>query len=119
MKTAIYTRVSTDSQVDNGYGLEVQIEKCKAMAVVKDYEIVAVLSDNGISGTLDETKRDGLAQLLQMAENKEIDCVIVFALDRLGRNTRLVLSLVEKLEALGIDLISCKESLDTTTPPGS
>lgn len=117
-KAAIYTRVSTIDQVDNGYGLDFQIEKCQAMATVKDFEVLATLSDNGISGTKDETERDGLAKLLQMAENKEIDCVIVFSLDRLGRNTRLVLSIVEKLETLGIDLISCKEALDTTTPTG-
>lgn len=117
-KAAIYTRVSTTDQVDNGYGLEVQQTKCEAMATVKDFEIVATLSDDGISGTKDETERPGLASLLQMAEDKEIDCVIVHALDRLGRNTQLVLSLVEKLETLGIDLISCKESLDTTSPTG-
>lgn len=115
---AIYTRVSTDDQADNGYGLPVQLEKCRAMAVVKDFEVVATLSDNGISGTKDQTERDGLAQLLQLAEDKAIDVVIVHALDRLGRNTRLVLSIVEKLETLGIDLISCKEALDTTTPTG-
>ncbi len=118
MNTVIYTRVSTDSQADNGYGLDVQIEKCNAMATVKGFEVVATLTDEGISGTKDETERDGLAQLLRMAEDKQIDVVIVHALDRLGRNTRLVLSLVEKLENLGIDLISCKEALDTTTPTG-
>lgn len=117
-KAVLYVRVSTIDQADNGYGLDVQIEKCNAMATVKDFEVVATLSDNGLSGTKDETERDGLAQLLQLAENKEIDCVIVHALDRLGRNTRLVLSIVEKLGTLGIDLISCKEALDTTTPSG-
>ena len=35
MKTAIYTRVSTDNQADNGYGLEMQQTKCEAMATVK------------------------------------------------------------------------------------
>jgi site-specific DNA recombinase len=116
-RIAIYTRVSTTEQDEGGYGLDTQLAKCEAMATVKGSTAVAILSDS-ISGTKDESKRDGLAKLLQMAENKEIDCVIISALDRLGRNTRLVLSLVEKLEIAGIDLISCKESLDTSTPSG-
>lgn len=116
-KTAIYLRVSTTEQDENGYGLEAQLTKCEAMAVVKDFEIVATLSDS-VSGTKNETERAGLAELLALAAKGEIDCLIVSSLDRLGRNTRLVLSLVEKLENNHVDLISCKESLDTSTPSG-
>ena len=117
MDTGIYLRVSTDEQVANGYGLDAQRSKCHAMAEVKEWDIVREFSDEGISGTLDESDRPGLSAILDAIEAGEINAVIVSALDRLGRSTRLVLRMVEAIEG-GADLISCKESLDTSTASG-
>lgn len=117
VKVGIYTRVSTDEQTE-GYGLDVQIERTRAQAVAKGWVVVGEYQDAGISGTKDETERPGLNNLLEAACNGEIDAVIVMALDRLGRNTRLVLTLVEKLTNCGVELVSCKEALDTSTPTG-
>ena len=117
-RAAIYLRVSTDDQASNGYGLDVQREKCRAMATVKGWEVVAEYPDDGVSGTLDATDRPGLSALLDAARAGEVDAVLVLALDRLGRRTSLVLSLVERLSAAGVDVVSVKESLDTTTPAG-
>lgn len=117
-RVAIYLRVSTDEQALTGFGLTVQRERCRAMATVKDWPIAAEFADEGISGTKESTERPGLAALLRAAEQGTIDAVIILALDRLGRKTRIVLDLVEQLSAAGVALISCKESLDTTTPQG-
>ncbi len=116
-RAAIYIRVSSDEQVA-GYGLDVQRERCRAQATAKGWSIVAEYEDAGISGTKDATQRPGLAGLIAAAEIGNIDAVIVLALDRLGRRTRIVLDLVDQLVAAGVDLVSCKESLDTTTPAG-
>src|SRR6266545_5145773 len=35
-----------------------------------------------------------------------------------GRNTRIILDLVEKMTDEGVEIVSCKESLDTSTPTG-
>src|SRR5262249_46097728 len=40
------------------------------------------------------------------------------SLDRLARNSRLILDLVDQITEAGCELVSCKESLDTTTPTG-
>jgi site-specific DNA recombinase len=117
-RAAIYIRVSTEEQASEGYGLAVQRGRCAAMATVKGWSVVAVFADEGISGTKDASERPGLAALLTAAEAGELDAVIVLALDRLGRKTRLVLDLVEQLAAAGVSLVSCKESLDTATPQG-
>src|SRR5262245_25772148 len=87
-RAAIYLRVSTEEQASDGYGLAVQRERCRAMATVKGWSIVAEFNDEGISGTKDASGRPGLAALLAAAEAGEIDAVIVLALDRLGRKTR-------------------------------
>ena len=116
-KAAIYMRVSTDEQV-NGYGLDVQRTRCEAMAIVKGWEVAAVYSDEGLSGTLDATKRPGLAALLAAACSGEVQSVIVLSLDRLARRTLLVLDLVARLDGCGVELVSVKESLDTSSPSG-
>jgi site-specific DNA recombinase len=118
MKTAIYLRVSTNEQVLEGYGLDAQRSKCLAMAEVKGWEIISEFVDEGISGTKDESGRPGLASLLDAIEAEEVNSVIVSSIDRLGRSTRLVLRMVDNLNGSGVDLVSCKESLDTTTATG-
>jgi site-specific DNA recombinase len=115
---AIYLRVSTDDQAQHGYGIDVQRERSRAQAIAKGWDIVGEYIDEGISGTKDETGRPGLASLLHDCAEQKINAVIVLALDRLGRKTSIVLSLVEKFTALNVALVSCKESLDTSTPQG-
>lgn len=117
MNSAIYLRVSTEEQVEQ-YGLDVQREKTAAMATVKGWTVTAVYSDEGISGTKTEAERPGLAALLDAVEAGEVDAVIVAALDRLGRKTKIILDLVDRLAARGVLFVSCRESLDTSTAAG-
>ena len=119
MQSAIYLRVSTEEQV-SGYGLDVQRERCTAMATVKGWTVAPehIYCDEGISGTKNASGRPGLAALLAAAEHGTIAAVIVLALDRLGRKTTIVLDLVDTLARAGVQLVSCKESLDTSTPAG-
>jgi site-specific DNA recombinase len=118
MSVAMYLRVSTTEQALEGYGLGAQRAKCMAMATVKDWPAPIEFADEGISGTTDETGRPGLAGLLAAVAAGQIKSVIVAGIDRLGRSTALVLRMVDRIEAGGADLVSCKESLDTTTATG-
>ena len=120
MQAAIYLRVSTEEQV-SGYGLDVQRERCLAMATVKGWSVAPehIYCDEGISGTKDASGRAALAALMAAAAAGAIGAVIVLALDRLGRKTKIVLDLVDTLATTGVQLVSCKESLDTSTPAGA
>lgn len=118
MKPAIYLRVSTTEQAGEGYGLEAQRAKCNAMLTLKGWPSAVEFRDEGISGTKDEGGRPGLAALLAAVEAGQVDSVIVASIDRIGRATSLVLRMVERLEGGGADLVSCKESLDTSTSAG-
>lgn len=117
MRAAIYLRVSTEDQVDK-FGLDIQRDRCTAMAAAKGWEIVTTLADEGLSGTLDVTERPALAALLAGAEARAFDAVIVAALDRLGRQSAIILNVAAVLESMGVELVSCRESLDTSTPAG-
>ena len=46
------------------------------------------------------------------------DTVIVESISRFARNTRDLLDLVEKLSEKGVEFVSKKEAIDTTTPTG-
>lgn len=117
-KAAIYLRVSTEEQGDTGYGLDAQRTKCEAMATVKGWDVAAVYTDEGISGTKGRSDRPALEAMMTAACGGEVGAVIVSSLDRLGRNTRLVLQLIDELDGCGAVIVSCRESLDTTTPTG-
>ncbi len=97
-----YTRVATVSQT-----LEQQNEALEAAGVVKTF------SDT-MSGARDD--RPGLADL--MAYVREGDTVVVWKLDRLGRNTLHILETVKALTDLGVTLVSVTDGIDSSTPAG-
>lgn len=117
-RVAAYLRVSTDEQARSGLGLGAQQARCIAMATVKGWPAPALYADEGISGTKETRKRPQLARLMADVAAGEIQAVIILDLSRLARKTRLVLDLVEEMTRRGVSLVSCKESLDTTTPQG-
>ena len=62
------------------------------------------------------TARPGLQKLL--ATVKSGDTIIVESVSRFARNTRDLLELVENLTEMGVEFVSQKEHIDTTTPTG-
>lgn len=63
--------------------------------------------------------RDARPELAAMMDFvRDGDVVIVESISRFARSTRDLLNLVEELTAKGVEFVSQKESLDTTTPQG-
>lgn len=62
------------------------------------------------------TKRPQLQTLMETVQQG--DKVIVESISRFARNTRDLLELVERLTAKGVEFVSQKENIDTTTPTG-
>ena len=62
------------------------------------------------------TARPGLKKLL--AKVKRGDTVVVESVSRFARNTKDLLDLIDKLTAKGVEFVSQKEHIDTTTPTG-
>jgi len=97
-----YTRVSTVSQT-----LDQQNAALEAAGVTKTF------SDT-MSGARDD--RPGLAEL--MAYVRESDTVVVWKLDRLGRNMLHILQTVKELSKRGVTLVSVTDGIDSSTPAG-
>lgn len=113
-----YIRVSTTEQAEHGHGLSAQETQVKAQAIAKGWTEPVIFKDEGISGTKDVLQRPGLTALMKALEAGEYDAVIVPALDRLGRTTKLVLNLIDTFSSLNVEFVSCREQFDTSTAMG-
>jgi site-specific DNA recombinase len=49
VRAALYLRVSTEDQARDGYGLDVQRQRCAAMATVKGWHLAGEYADEGVS----------------------------------------------------------------------
>ncbi len=85
MRLVLSLRVSTDTQAEQGNGLDVQERMGRAWAKANRHEIVAVVVDAGLSGTLPAEDRPGLTRGLLMIRDREADGILVQHLDRLAR----------------------------------
>jgi DNA invertase Pin-like site-specific DNA recombinase len=109
-KAAIYIRCST---LDQETGL--QENELREFAERRGWEY-QIFTDRGQSGAKDS--RPALNQLLQQLRRKKFDVLVVWALDRLARSLRQLLTISEECKALGVDLVSLKQNIDTTLPAG-
>lgn len=117
-KAAIYVRVSTINQAEKGYGLEAQISMCRKMCDIKNYELANIYTDSGISGTVKAHDRKGFNELLSDAQKGDFEILVFYTFDRLARDIRVFLSIVDELKKIGLKIVSCKENIDTTTADG-
>lgn len=116
-KVAIYIRVSTASQADEGYSIDEQKAKLKTYCEIKDWKIYDTYIDGGFSGA--NTQRPELERLISDAKRKKIDIVLVYKLDRLSRSQKDTLFLIEDVFAKNdVAFISLQENFDTSTPFG-
>jgi len=116
MKAVGYIRVSTEQQADSGLGLEVQEAKVRAMAEVQSAELVELIVDAGESAK--SLRRPGMERLLTMIDQRKVDSVIVYKLDRLTRSVQDLGALLDRFDRKGVSLVSVSESLDTATAAG-
>lgn len=80
--------------------------------------MIKIFKDEGISGGSELENRSGLVELFDHIENnKEIEGILIFKLDRLARDLYIQEHLIKKLEMLNIKLLSIKEpNLDSKDP---
>ena len=74
MRCAVYVRVSTDDQRDNGYSIDSQLRMIKEYCEKNDYSIVDVYNDAGHSGK--DLMRPEMQRLLADIKSKKIDKLI-------------------------------------------
>jgi DNA invertase Pin-like site-specific DNA recombinase len=110
MRAAIYARVSTFEQEP-----ENQLQELRRYVEARGWTGQEYV-DRGVSGAKD--RRPALDQLLTDAKRRRFDVLVCWRLDRLGRNLRHLVTMLEDLQALGIAFVSMGEGIDCTTPAG-
>jgi hypothetical protein len=108
MKAAIYARVSTvDQEPEN------QLQELRRYVEARDWSGVEYV-DHGVSGATE--RRPALDRLLADARRRRFDVLVCWRLDRLGRNLKHLITLLDDLQALGVAFVSLAEGIDATTP---
>lgn len=116
-KAAIYIRVSTDAQFEEGYSVDAQTEQLTAYCVSKGIKYYEYYIDGGWSGS--NIDRPEMKRLIADVKENKISHVIVYKLDRLSRSQKDTLYLIEDVfNPHGVDFVSLNESMDTSTPMG-
>jgi site-specific DNA recombinase len=117
-KAAIYCRVSSDDQKEKDT-IENQIDILHTYIEFKqNLTIYDEYLDNGISGTIPFNERPEGSRLIADAEKGLFDTVLVWKVDRFGRDTLSGLNAVEMLTKSNIEILSVSEPFDLNTPTG-
>ena len=116
-KSAVgYVRVSTERQASEGVSLEAQEARLRAWAAGQGLTLAAVHVDAGLSGGRADN-RPGLQAALAEACRLRAP-LVTYSLSRLARSTKDALSIAERLDRAGADLVSLSEAIDTTSAAG-
>ena len=116
MTTIGYVRVSTEDQAKEGVSLDNQKAKIEAYCQLKDFELIEVVEDAGISAK--NLKRPGVQKVLRMARKKQVDAIVVYKLDRIFRSTVDALETTKMFDKWGVSFHSIEETLDTQSAMG-
>jgi site-specific DNA recombinase len=117
MAVAIYLRVSTEEQRER-QSIETQREFASRYCDLHKLTVDKIYADDGISGTVPLERRPEGCRIIEDAKRGRFDQLLIFKLDRLGRETRLILNAVDELEKLGVRVRSMTEEFDTASATG-
>ena len=116
-KAALYIRVSTDSQYEEGYSVEAQREKLEAYCKIKNITNYESYIDGGWSGS--NIDRPEMKRMITDIMQGKVSAVVVYKLDRLSRSQKDTIFLLEDVfNPNDCDFISLNENFDTTSPYG-
>src|SRR5829696_3472159 len=113
-RTAVYTRVSTSKQQEDGTSLDTQEQRCRAHAAELGYTVVETLVVREVYSGAELFDRAGLNRIREAIRRREVDAVVVFAIDRLSRDQNHRAVAFAEAEYHDVHLEFVTEKLDDT-----
>ena len=118
MKNVVgYARVSTQEQADSGLSIEAQKSKITQFCQFKGLNLLEIIVEEGVSGTVPLDERPGGSRLLKLTQSQKVD-VVASRLDRLFRDAHDCLGVTKDWEKRGNSLHLLDLGIDMTTPMG-
>ncbi len=109
----IYARVSTAHQT-----VENQLIELRATAQRMGLRVIREITDSGISGTKGRRERPGFNDIFLMIQRKQVDVVMSWSIDRLGRSIQDLVGFMDEVQSAGVDLYIHQQAINTATPAG-
>ena len=121
LRCAIYTRKSSEEGLEQGFNsLDAQREACGAFILSQQHEgwkaLPTLYDDGGYSGG--NMDRPALQRLLADIDQKKVNVVVVYKVDRLTRSLADFAKIVEQFDAKGISFVSVTQQFNTTSSMG-
>lgn len=121
LRCAIYTRKSSEEGLEQGFNsLDAQREACEAFILSQQHEgwklVPTFYDDGGYSGG--NIERPALKQLLSDIDQKRVNVVVVYKVDRLTRSLADFAKIVELFDAKGVSFVSVTQQFNTTSSMG-
>lgn len=113
-KVAIYVRVSTEKQYEEGFSLDAQLHRIRAYAKSKGWDVFREYVEKGQSArTIDRPE-----YLRMMEESEDWQILAVWKLDRIHRDSMNFTKMMTALRKADKDFVSIYENFDSTTVYG-
>jgi DNA invertase Pin-like site-specific DNA recombinase len=112
-RVGVYLRVSTMEQTTDNQRLDLQ-----RVGEQRGWNIVETYTDHGVSGSKGRDKRPAFDKLCKDATKGKLDIVAAWSIDRLGRSLQHVVTFLNDLSAINVDLYLHQQSVDSSTPGG-
>ena len=100
----IYLRVSTADQAEHGVSLDAQTERLLTYAKLNNLEVIGILREEAISGSIPLNERPEGAKLAELVATGQVKHVVSLKLDRLFRSAVDALSTTAEWDKQGIAL---------------
>lgn len=105
-RAVAYLRVSTEGQVE-AWGLDAQRHAVEVYAAAQSIEVVAVVTDNAISGRSPVEDRPGLLEAISMLRDNDADLLLVARLDRIARDLTVQEAVLAEVWRLDAEVHTC------------
>src|SRR2546427_6383636 len=117
LRAALYARVSSEEQRER-QTIQTQIEYAQRWCAREGISLLEIYADDGVSGTVPFPERPAGKRLLHDAKQGRFTTILVYKLDRIGRETLVVHLAKHEFERVGVSMLSLTEPFDTSTTYG-
>lgn len=111
----VYGRVSSEEQLE-GTSLDNQKEICLSWLVSQGHQVRRVIMDEAASGK--DLNRPGMRQLMADIESGRVQGVVISKLDRLSRDLKDTLHLIDLFDRLHVKFCCVRDPIDTSSACG-